>query len=301
MEKEDFRAEINQEEAKKYDLSLGQKIGMSSKYDPGILRAVPRSDNRSEMFTGIIPFKGFDVWNCYEVTFLTQGRPQMTKLKIVYSAESPSIVESKSLKLYLGSFAMEEMTHTSLIETVEKDLSALLETSVEVSFVSESRQWVTEELGQYGVCLDKIAVDRNWQCSEYKRNPLLLEQAKGAVYGRHWWYFNALRSNCRVTHQPDYGTLFIWYTGMQVPTEESLYKYLVSFRGENHFHEEIVEQIFVDLNEQFNPAGLAVCAMYTRRGGIDINPVRWKGISDAFEMPFGFLARKGVMYSTNKQ
>lgn len=54
----------------------------------------------------------------------------------------------------------------------------------------------------------------------------------------------------------------------------SLVKYIISFRNENHFHEEIVETIYDRLYKVFKPDELLVCAKYTRRGGIDINPMR---------------------------
>jgi 7-cyano-7-deazaguanine reductase len=54
----------------------------------------------------------------------------------------------------------------------------------------------------------------------------------------------------------------------------SVAKYLVSLRKENHFHEEVVEMIYKRFNDRFMPGKLMVAAMYTRRGGIDINPVR---------------------------
>ena len=55
---------------------------------------------------------------------------------------------------------------------------------------------------------------------------------------------------------------------------ENLLKYIVSFRDENHFHEEICETIYTRLWSIFRPAELAVTCLYARRGGIDINPTR---------------------------
>ena len=53
-----------------------------------------------------------------------------------------------------------------------------------------------------------------------------------------------------------------------------LLAYIVSFREENHFHEEFVEMIYKRLWDTFSPSKLMVAATYTRRGGIDINPIR---------------------------
>ena len=85
---------------------------------------------------------------------------------------------------------------------------------------------------------------------------------------------NLLRSNCKVTKQPDHGTI---YNGINTPTtivQEDLLKYIVSFRNENHFHEEISERIFTRIMDIIKPVELFVACFYTRRGGIDINPIR---------------------------
>ena len=88
--------------------------------------------------------------------------------------------------------------------------------------------------------------------------------------------FDSLRSNCRVTHQPDFGDMFLYYKSKKHITEKSLVKYLSSFRSEYHFHEECCEMIFKRLSDILNKGDkLLVCALYTRRGGIDICPSRW--------------------------
>jgi len=68
-------------------------------------------------------------------------------------------------------------------------------------------------------------------------------------------------------------TLFVQYKG-KILDLESLQKYVVSFRNENHFHEEVCEQIFKILKDKIEPSELVVGMLYTRRGGIDICPVR---------------------------
>ena len=83
-----------------------------------------------------------------------------------------------------------------------------------------------------------------------------------------------LRSNCRVTNQPDWGDVYICIDGDKTITPESLAKYIVSHRQVSHFHEEICEMIFAHLTEAFKPEQLMVACLYTRRGGIDINPTR---------------------------
>ena len=85
---------------------------------------------------------------------------------------------------------------------------------------------------------------------------------------------NLLRSNCRVTNQPDWGDVYIHMEGSAVPDLESIAKYIVSHRQVSHFHEEICEMVFVHLMEAYDPTELMVACLYTRRGGLDINPIR---------------------------
>jgi 7-cyano-7-deazaguanine reductase len=87
---------------------------------------------------------------------------------------------------------------------------------------------------------------------------------------------NLLRSNCRVTNQPDWGDVYIEIEtdGTTAPDFASLAKYIVSHREVSHFHEEICEMMFTHLTEAYQPSRLMVACLYTRRGGLDINPIR---------------------------
>ena len=67
--------------------------------------------------------------------------------------------------------------------------------------------------------------------------------------------------------------MFIHYRGKAID-HESLLRYLISFRHHNEFHEQCVERIYLDLMRLAQPEFLAVYACYTRRGGLDINPLR---------------------------
>ena len=118
---------------------LGQSVGHPKKYTPEILVAVPRQLNRDQyqIDANSLPFVGFDAWHAYEISFLTKlGLPVVGVLKIVYSCDSEFLVESKSLKLYLNAFNMEQFGTTSqegrieIIEIISNDLSKLLNTQV---------------------------------------------------------------------------------------------------------------------------------------------------------------------------
>ena len=69
------------------------------------------------------------------------------------------------------------------------------------------------------------------------------------------------------------GVVQISYTGPPI-NQEGLLQYLVSFRNHNEFHEQCVERIFMDIWTRCKPTKLTVYARYTRRGGLDINPLR---------------------------
>jgi 7-cyano-7-deazaguanine reductase len=84
---------------------------------------------------------------------------------------------------------------------------------------------------------------------------------------------NLLKSNCPVTGQPDWATLVIEYEGPTIQ-REGLLAYIVSYREHGDFHEQCVEQIFLDIKAQCKPGQLTVYARYVRRGGLDINPYR---------------------------
>ena len=68
--------------------------------------------------------------------------------------------------------------------------------------------------------------------------------------------------------------MYIYIKGPQVIEPLSLLEYIISFRDECHFHEEICETIYKRLLNIYLPEDLCVTCLYARRGGIDINPVR---------------------------
>ena len=88
---------------------LGKRTDGSETYDPSLLVAVPRFENRQQynIDNNNLPFVGWDIWHAYEFSAMTQnGIPVTRLLKIKYNCTSEFIVESKSLKLYLNSFNM---------------------------------------------------------------------------------------------------------------------------------------------------------------------------------------------------
>jgi 7-cyano-7-deazaguanine reductase len=271
---------------------LGQTVTYPDQYDPSILVREPRSNNRQHLSIedDDLPFVGYDTWNAYEVSTLTeQGLPVAGCMKIVYPCDSTYIVESKSIKLYLNSFNMfkcgptREEAISRMTRMVTRDLNELLETQCEVHFLEDSNDHVVNpvfdhslyELLEYTSTNDVI---NDITFDTYQETPELLKTLpvtkNNTLPEMHYWRSGLLKSNCRVTSQPDWGDIYIKYSGNTQVTPLSLLKYIVSFRDECHFHEEICETVYKRLYETLQPHELCVTCLYARRGGIDINPVR---------------------------
>lgn len=277
---EEIVTDLTNEIASKH---LGKRSLGSESYDPSLIVAIPRILNREQysIENENLPFKGFDVWHAYEFSSLTEnGIPVTRVLKLKYSCESEFLIESKSLKLYLNSFNMSRFgkTRKECLQIckakIEKDLSERLQTLVEANFLENSIQQV-EIFSDFKNIMDSID-DNSLKVDCFKETPDILETEILDEKKSYKICFDSLRSNCRVTHQPDFGEAFIYYSSQNHIIETSLIKYLSSFRSEYHFHEECCEMIFKRLKDLLNSDDeLFVCALYTRRGGIDICPARW--------------------------
>lgn len=264
------------------DKLLGKRVDYPKNYCPDILVGVPRSENREIYNIGKAEelFCGYDSWHAYETSFLLDnGMPVTGILKIVYPATSPCIVESKSLKLYLASFNMEKQGTTrpeaisTFIRTIKKDLSRLLDTEVQVNFFESIPETEPFDFNDYQT-LEEIITPKNIVFSIYQENPALLAENPGETAGELKVCSHLLKSNCKITNQPDWGSVYLHIRAGRLPGKEALLKYIVSLRNENHFHEEICEMMFKRLTDLFQPEILSVCCLYTRRGGIDICPAR---------------------------
>ena len=162
----------------------------------------------------------------------------------------------------------------AFIETVERDLSKAAQADVKLTLFQADELLVSTP---NGICIDDLEPER----LENHPDASLLQLDKSDEEVEIELYSHLLRSNCPVTGQPDWGTVFIRYKG-QKPCYKSILAYIISFRQHNGFHEQCVEQMYADLWRTFNPEKLMVYATYTRRGGLDINPCR---VSDFAWMP----------------
>ena len=239
---------------------LGKDSEYPREYAPEVLYAIPREGDRSL-------FSGMDIWNAWDLTWLGKnGQPQSCALEIRITAESTHIVESKSLKLYLGSLAMTQKADIdAVMDVIQRDLESCVGGAVDLRETEPGHAASIAELP--GECLDKIATD----CVDYHPNPDLLIASGDAV--TETLFSHSLRSLCPVTSQPDIGSVMVTYTGPQID-RASLLKYIVSYREHNDFHEACVERMFLDIRERCQTEKLTVYARYQRRGGIDINPFR---------------------------
>lgn len=285
---------------------LGQKSLGSVNYDPSLLVAIPRKLNRIqyEIEENNLPFLGDDVWHCYEFSVLTKNNLAISRLlKIKYACNSEFLVESKSLKLYLNSFNMSNFGDDidSCLEIckekIEKDLSDILKTKVEINFIEKSeKNFIFENFKNILELVDL----KNLKIEKFQEAPELIK-IEEIEEKKYYLKFDSLRSNCRVTRQPDFGEVFIYYKSKKHIFESSLIQYLTSFRQEYHFHEECVEMIYKRIYDVLNKDDeLFVCALYTRRGGIDINPIRYSN-NCSIKDYLSLADIKKLTYASNKQ
>lgn len=264
---------------------LGQTSEYKDTYDAGLLHPIPRDESwRSEgKQRPLIPW-GRDIWNAWEMSWLNlKGKPLVAIGEIHVPADSPNLIESKSLKLYLNSWNQMRVASTeSMLETIENDLSVVAGAQVRVYLALGFGAGSEEQCGSRAVgaarsasapeaeCIDELDVEID--C--YQPDAELLKTSTGTE--KAWLYSHLLKSNCPVTSQPDWGSLYLYYSGDRID-REALLKYIVSMRQHQGFHEQCVEQIYTDVMRQCQPEQLLVCARYVRRGGLDINPVRASG------------------------
>lgn len=257
------------------DSLLGKETPYPKTYDPGLLFPIPRRAGRQVLGidSASLPFHGVDIWNAYELSWLDlDGRPRLALANFRIPASSPNLVESKSFKLYLGSFASCRLPDDDTVRRMlQKDLSVVAGAAVDVELLAP------EEVTDAGIgtlighCIDDTPVS----IQHYgPPNPDLLVLEEGDA--EEVLVSHVLKSNCPVTGQPDWASVQIAYRGPRIQ-RAGLLRYLVSFREHAEFHEQCVERIFCDLMRHCKPSHLTVYARYTRRGGLDINPWRSTG------------------------
>lgn len=250
------------------DLPLGKRVVAPTTLDPSVLRRIERAPARRALGIGdALPFLGEDVWHSYELSWLLPtGLPRVGILTLRVPCDSPAIVESKSLKLYLNAFAQTAFeSGFDVAAAIQADLTRLLDAEVNAAVHSAAELAAPTDFGSD--CLDDLTL-----ATECYRPDLTLLEAKPEE-GADAVHTHLFRSVCPVTGQPDWGSIAVSWRG-RLLDRRSLLAYLVSFRQHASFHENIVERLFVDITQAAAASELTIDARFLRRGGIDINPFR---------------------------
>lgn len=268
------------------EMPLGRATSYPESYDPELLYPVPRAENRRSLGLGQgeWPWYGEDRWQAWEISWLRpDGVPRVAVAEFRVPADSPCLIESKSLKLYLNSLNNRVFpTRNELVRTLEADLSERAGSLVSARLfsVEEARQAQPRPL-------DASLIDDASSVVLPADNPLARLVPQGEQV-RERLCSHLLRSLCPVTGQPDWATVLIEYHGPRI-SRGALLGYIIGFRDQRDFHEHCVERIFTDLRQHAQPQRLTVGAWYTRRGGLDINP--WRS-TDAGSAPSIRLLRQ---------
>lgn len=253
------------------DAPLGKKSAYITQYNPELLFPIPRKRKRDEINVPTpLPFYGFDTWNAYEISWLNlKGKPEVAMAQFDFSCFSTNIIESKSFKLYLNSFNSSRFASIDEVQTIiAQDIQKAADGEVVIKLYPLAH-YTEQKSSQFsGFHLDHLDVT----CDTYTTQPSFLKCDPQNIV-TETLVTDLLKSNCLVTNQPDWGSVRIEYTGPEID-KAGLLQYIVSFRDHNEFHEQCVERMFMDIRELCQPQRLLIEARYTRRGGLDINPIR---------------------------
>jgi 7-cyano-7-deazaguanine reductase len=249
------------------NIPLGREVAYPRHYAPGLLCPIPRADTRAALGLdpAAPPFTGHDRWHLYELSWLdAHGLPRVATATLHVPADSPQLIESKSLKLYLNSLnATRFDTADHLRDTLTRDLAATAGAPVQLRF------GLPPLADLPGTSIDEQPLAP----ARYGPPDAALLACDPKVIVEETLGSRLLKSNCPVTGQPDWASVSVHYRGPR-HDRRALLAYLVSYRDHAEFHEQCVERIYRDLRERCAPQWLSVEARYTRRGGLDINPWR---------------------------
>ena len=253
-----------------HDSPLGHATTYADAYDPALLFAVERGPLRAELgLVGALPFRGGDTWTAYELSWLDPaGRPRVAVATFTVPVDSPAIVESKSVKLYLTAFNQTRFGDADAVaHAIRTDLAAATGAPVEVSLTLPGAFGTLGCAELAGESIDEAP----FAGADAVPRPEVL--AAGGPMVAETLATRLFRSVCPVTGQPDYASVQVRYRGPRID-RAGLLRYLVSFRRHPGFHEHCVERIFVEVKAACRCEALTVHARFTRRGGVDINPFR---------------------------
>lgn len=252
------------------ELPLGRTVAVPEHPAPELLVGIERARGRAALgLESSLPFRGEDLWNAYEASWLdARGRPRVAIAEWQIPADSPNLPESKSVKLYLQSYALSRFESAEAVRArIAADLTKVCGAAVAVALVAaHGGNFIRAELS--GDPLDEATTTiERYQDPQPELLAVMEEEVTETLV------FHGFRSLCPVTGQPDHASVQIRYRGPRLE-RASLLRYLCAYRRHADFHEACIERIFVDLWRRAGPRELTVYGRFCRRGGIDINPFR---------------------------
>ena len=262
------------------ETELGKETTYVENYDPKLLCPISRKKARENVVPSNVQFYGFDRWTAYELSWLSlAGLPRVAIGTFNFPCGSTNVVESKSFKLYLNSLIQTKFeSKDHVIDAIVKDLTDTCGARVLVDIYDLDEYQEKIKIGEpKGICID----GSNVVIKQYQPDQNLLKVKQDREVSE-LLYSNLLKTNCPVTNQPDWASIYVDYTGPKID-RESLLEYIISHRLHQDFHEICVEKIFCDLYKLSQPKHLSVYAKYMRRGGLDINPYRSTSNKHDFE------------------
>jgi 7-cyano-7-deazaguanine reductase len=266
------------------ELLLGRQTPVVEEYAPQLLYPILRSEGRANLgMSGEVAFDGVDLWHAYEMSWLdSTGKPEVRVGRFVIPADSPNMIESKSFKLYLNSLNnVRYKTEQDVVEVLRADIGGVAGAEVELQLFSPDDSRLAGH-ALPGTCIDDQALTASGgqpDASMLQRRPATTDQQL---------HTHLLRSLCPVTGQPDWASVYVHCQGCSIEPA-SLLSYIVAYRVHQEYHEQCVERMFVDIQQRIQPDFLKIQAFYTRRGGMDINPMR---CSDPGAQPLSRMNRQ---------
>ena len=147
------------------DSPLGRAAKYPERHDPALLFSIERAPQRALLgFDGAPPFGGVDLWTAYELSWLdAAGKPQVAIATFAVPADSPRLVESKSVKLYLAGLNLTRFgAESDVAATLARDLGRAVGAAIEVTLTPPHGNGSLPYADLSGICIDAlpIAVER---------------------------------------------------------------------------------------------------------------------------------------------
>ena len=240
---------------------LGKKVAAPKKFDPKVLFPISRTDQRKGVFekTDFSKIKGDDVWNIHELLWIDKkNNSHHNELSISLNCTSKNTIESKSMKLFLGSLVHKKFKNISEVKSViKRHIEAVTKSKIKLGKIY-TKQIANE-------CEIKISS---------KVKPLKESSYKPSKREKFDKYvFKAFRSLCPVTNQPDIADIYL-VADLNSQNKKNISEYLGSYFEKNGFHERCIEEMFLELKRK-KYFVKSIEGYFERRGGIAIIPRRY--------------------------